>query len=152
MFHCYFQPRRKTENWLFGLQDIQHWLFSFLWYHNKNPGPKKLKWKIIKQGRWNLVAGYGSCHTNIWEIYYCLPESAIPIFQRFTLSCHTNILELPTALVDTNYIPDSRWKLSKDVLIYPVLQNHSKQEWFYFFELLSAGPLEALKYWYGSLK
>ena len=45
------------------------------------------------------LLGYGSCHTNIWEFYYCLPQSAPPIFQRFALSCHANILELPTALI-----------------------------------------------------
>ena len=50
------------------------------------------------QGRWNLVAGYGSCSNNIWEFDYCLPQSAIPIFRRFIQTCHTNILELPTAL------------------------------------------------------
>ena len=58
-----------------------------------------LREATVPQGRWNLVTGYGSCQTNILEIYYCLPQSAIPIFKRFTLTCHINILKLPTALI-----------------------------------------------------
>ena len=49
------------------------------------------------------MARYGSCHTNNWKIYYDLPRSAIPIFQRFTSTYHTNISELPTVLYCTTF-------------------------------------------------
>ena len=67
--------------YIFQINYLLHWFTTILYY-----------------GRWNLVAGRGSCHTNILEIYYCQPQSAITKFLGFTLNCRTNILELPTAL------------------------------------------------------
>ena len=47
------------------------------------------------QGWRNLVAGYGSCHTNILDIYYYyLLQSDIAIFKRFITAYHTNLLGL----------------------------------------------------------
>ena len=72
------------------------------------------------QGWRNLVVGYGSCHTNIWDIYYYLPQAAKPIFERFTRACNTNVLGLPPPL-----LPDLKHML-KSLLMRP---KYWKKNW-----------------------
>ena len=51
-------------------------------------------------GWWNLVE-VGQLPYQIFNIYYYLPQYAIPIFERFTMACHTNISGPPPPLICT---------------------------------------------------
>ena len=85
-----------------GFTFTAHILFRIFSHWNAPKFMISIKTELYTQGWRKLVAGYGSCHTNIWDICYYLPYSATPIFEKFTNGCHTNIFGLlPPPLAST---------------------------------------------------